>query len=274
MTTTDHLRHLGVVSGHIAYTLDGAGTPPVFLLHAGYVDHRMYARETRHLARRTTVVAPDARTHGASSTATTAFRHCDDIAALIRHLDRGPAVLLGTSMGGAAAVDVALEHPELVKALVVCGAGTNEPVFESTEALELLWRAEQAIAAQDVAAWLGATLAWAAGPDRALEEVDQDVVAFLAGMHQDFVSAHIRPGVVPPDHVTGSWERLTEITLPVLGVVGELDFVDHHRMTERLVASVPDGRGVVRIPGAGHFPNLEQPLAWERAVDDFLDDAL
>lgn len=272
MTTTDHLHRLDVPGGHLTYLQEGAGTPPVLLLHAGYLDRRMYARETAHLAHRTTVVTPDARTHGASSTATSPFRHCDDIAALIQHLDRGPAVLIGTSMGGAAAVDVALEHPELVHALLVCGAGTNEPSFESPEALELLQVAEQAIARQDVATWLGATLAWSAGPDRSLEQVDQDVVARLSQMNQDFVATHIRPGVVPPEHVTGSWDRLGEISVPVLGVVGELDFVDHHRMTERLVASVPDGRGVVRIPGAGHFPNLEQPLAWEQTVDRFLDD--
>ena len=79
---------------------------------------------------------------------------------------------------------------------------------------------------------------------------------------------------MPPDHVTGSWARLPEITVPVLGVVGELDYVDHHRMTERAVAAVQDGRGVVRIADAGHYPNLEQPTEWERVIDDFLDEAL
>ncbi|WP_109471416.1 alpha/beta fold hydrolase [Ornithinimicrobium cavernae] len=274
MTTTRHLEHLAVPSGHLAYAVDGAGTPPVVLLHAGYTDHRMYDRELEHLAMRTTVVAPDARTHGRSSTALEPFRHCDDVAALVRHLNLGPAVLVGTSMGAGTAVDTALEHPETVHALVLSGAGTNEPVFESAAALELLRRSEEAIAAQDVTGWLAATLEWMAGPARSLDDVDPQARDRVASLHRHFVGTHLQPGVVPPEHVTGSWDRLGEISVPVLGIVGELDFTDHHRMTERAVAGVRDGRGVVRIPGAGHYPNLEQPLAWEHAVDDFLDEVL
>jgi len=267
------MNRIEVLGGHIAYAAAGVGAPPVVLLHAGYVDHRMYEREIAHLAQRTSVVAPDARTHGQSSTAMAPFRHCDDLAALVREVG-GPAVLVGTSMGAGTAVDTALEHPELVRALVISGAGTNEPVFEDAEALELLARQNEAIARQDVAAWLRATLEWVAGPDRTLHDVDPAVRAKVAGMHEDFVRMHIRPGIVPPDHVAGSWDRLGEIAVPVLGIVGELDFGDHHRMTARAVESVQDGRGVVWIPGSGHYPNLEQPEAWEQAIDAFLDDAL
>lgn len=273
-TPTDHLHHLDVPRGRISYARDGEGTPPVLLLHAGYVDHRMYSRELAHLGRRTTTVAPDARTHGASTTALAPFRHCDDIAALVRHLALGPAVLIGTSMGAAAAVDTALEHPDLVRALVISGAGTNEPAFDSPEALALLRRVDEAVTAQDPVAWGRAALEWLAGPRRTLGEVDPTVRDLVAGMHREFVATHIRPGVVPPSHVSGSWDRLGEITVPVLGIVGEEDFTDHHAMTERAVASVQQGRGVVRIANAGHYPNLEQPVAWERVVDSFLDEVL
>lgn len=265
------MNRIEVPGGHIAYAPAGAGAPPVVLLHAGYVDHRMYDREIAHLAQGTTVLAPDARTHGESSTAMAPFRHCDDVAAVIRQVGE-PAVLIGTSMGAGTAVDTALEHPELVRALVISGAGTNEPVFQDATALELLARQDDAIARQDVAAWLQATLEWVAGPDRTLDDVDPVVVERVHAMHLHFVQTHIRPGIVPPEHVTGSWERLGEIAVPVLGIVGELDFADHQRMTSDAVESVQDGRGVVTIPGAGHYPNLEQPQAWEDAVDAFLDD--
>lgn len=275
MTVTPQtLQRLEVGAGHIAYAVEGSGAPPVLLLHAGYVDHRMYSRELRRLGRRTTTVVPDARTHGRSSTALAPFRHCDDVAALVRHLDLGPAVLIGTSMGAGTAVDTALEHPDTVRALVLSGAGTNEPSFTSARALELQRRAEEAIARQDVAAWLDATLSWAPGPGRDPSHLDPGVRELLSDLHQDFVRTHIRPGVTPPEHVTGSWERLGEIGVPVLGLVGELDFPDHQEMTQRAVAAVPDSRGVVRIPRAGHFPNLEQPLAWDRAVDAFLEEVL
>ncbi|WP_114906357.1 alpha/beta fold hydrolase [Ornithinimicrobium murale] len=274
MTTTQNLQRLDLPSGHLSYARKGSGTPPVVLLHAGYVDHRMYARELAHLAQRTTTVVPDARTHGWSSSGTAPFRQCDDLAALIRHLDLGPAVLIGTSMGAGTAVDTALEHPDLVLALVLSGAGTNEPTFADPVAIEQNRRVQEAAAAMDAHAWLAATLEWVAGPQRSLEEVDPTVLELVNRMHEHFVSTHIRPDLVPPEHVTGSWARLTEITVPVLGIVGELDYVDHHRMTERAVSSVVDGRGVVTIPGAGHYPNLEQPAQWERTVDTFLDTVL
>src|SRR5690606_27139170 len=83
---TSLMNRIEVPGGHIAYAAAGVGAPPVVLLHAGYVDHRMYEREIAHLAQRTSVVAPDARTHGQSSTAMAPFRHCDDLAALVREV--------------------------------------------------------------------------------------------------------------------------------------------------------------------------------------------
>lgn len=265
------MNRLEVPGGSIAYRLAGSGRPLVVLLHAGYVDQRMWERELAHLAARTTTVTFDARAHGASSTPFEPFQQCDDVAALIRHLDAGPAVLIGVSMGAGAAVDTALEYPGLVRALVLSGAGTNEPSFEDPWSLAVLARAQRAAERMDGSAWLAAMLEFVPGPSRRLADVDPAVLASIAGMHQDFAATHVRPGVVPPGHVTSSWQRLGEIAVPVLGIVGELDGPDHHRMCERAVTSVRDGRGVVRIPGAGHFPNLEQPAAWDAAVDGFLD---
>ncbi|MDV3221081.1 alpha/beta hydrolase [Intrasporangium sp.] len=266
------MKRLSVPDGHIAYAEAGSGRPPIVLLHAGYVDHRMWDRELAHLSHRTRAVAPDARAHGQSSTPLSAFRQCDDVAALVRHLEAGPAVLVGVSMGAGAAVDTALEHPDVVRALVISGAGTNEPTFEDPWALALVQRQQQAIVAEDPASWLEATLEYVAGPSRSLNDVDPDVVERIRDMHEAFVRDHVRPGIVPPTHVVGSWDRLAEITVPVLGIVGELDSTDHHHMCERAVASVVDGRGVVRLPDCGHFPNLERPDDWERVVDDFLDE--
>lgn len=273
-TRTTRMHRLELADGHLAYACagTGAGDPPVVLLHGGYLHHRMWDREIAHLSRRHRVVAPDARAHGGSSTPLAPFRQCDDIAALVRHLGAGPAILIGVSMGGAAAVDTALEHPDVVAALVVSGAGTNEPVFDSPQGRDLMARLEAAEQAMDAQTWLDTTLEAAAGPRRSLDEVDPRVLEQVRTMNEHFVAHHVVPGVVPPEHVPGSWERLGEITVPVLGIVGALDYEDHHRMCHRLLDGVADGRGVVTIEGAGHFPNLERPQEWARAVDAFLDE--
>lgn len=263
---------LDVSGGHIDYLDTDAGDTLIVLLHAGYVDRRMWDDQLRHLAPRARVVAPDARAHGQSSTPFEPFRQCDDVAALIRHLDAGPAILIGTSMGAGAAVDTALEWPDLVRALVISGAGTNEPVFEDPWSLSQLARLQRAIDAMDAPAWVAAELDYAAGPARTLDDLDRALVERLRTMHEHFVATHVRPGIVPPDHVSGSWERLPGISVPVLGIVGDLDGIDHLRMCERAVGSVPDGRGVARIKDAGHYPNLERPAEWDAIVDDFLSD--
>ncbi|WP_420711963.1 alpha/beta fold hydrolase [Streptomyces sp. MMG1533] len=66
--------------------------------------------------------------------ATEPFRRADDLAALLRHLDAGPAVLVGLSMGGVIATDTVLEYPELVRAVVTCGGrDRRRPVHGSPE---------------------------------------------------------------------------------------------------------------------------------------------
>ena len=263
---------LDVPGGHIDYLDTGAGDALIVLLHAGYVDRRMWDGQIDHLAPRARVIAPDARAHGQSSTPFEPFRQCDDVAALITHLHSGPAILVGTSMGAGTAVDTALEYADLVSALVISGAGTNEPVFQDPWSLSQLARLQRAMDAMDAGAWVAAELEYAAGPARTLDDLDPAVVERLRTMHEHFVATHVRPGIVPPDHVVGSWERLPEISVPVLGIVGDLDGIDHHHMCERAVASVRDGRGVARIKDAGHYPNLDRPAEWDAVVDEFLAD--
>lgn len=258
--------------GRIAYADTGKGGPLVVLLHPGYTDHTIWTRELLHLGRRTHVIAPDARSHGRSSDGTQPFRQCDDLAVLLRHLGSEPAVLIGVSMGAGAAVDTAIEYPDLVRALVISGAGTNEPDFEDPWALAILQRAQAAVEAGDPQSWLAAMLDFVPGPARTLADVEPAVVAQIAAMHEAFVRDHVRPGMVTPGQVENSWDRLGEIAVPVLGVVGALDARDHHQMCKRAVSSVQNGTGVVSIDGAAHFPNLEQPVQWEGVIDRFLDE--
>lgn len=267
MTTTSH--DLPVPGGHLHVEEAGEG-PPVLLLHGGALDHRMWTDQVPALvAAGHHVVVPDARGHGASSTPTAPFRQCDDVAALVERLDAGPAVLVGLSMGGGAAVDTALEHPHLVRGVVTVGSGTNEPTFTDPFALDVLADWQRAQAALDLDAWVEAFLRFASGPHRSLDEVDPDVVARLREMVVHTLTTHARPDAVTPHHVTGSWDRLGEITIPVLAVLGELDVSDHLAMGRRLAAEVAQGYEVV-IEGAAHYPPLERPGQFNAALLEFL----
>ncbi|WP_030799573.1 alpha/beta fold hydrolase [Streptomyces sp. NRRL S-337] len=268
MTDIREMHSFAYEGGHLAYRDIGRGLPLV-LLHAGFFDHRMWDDQVAALAAHYRVITPDARGHGDSSNADRPFRPTDDLAALLRHLDVGPAVLIGVSMGASTAVDTALEHPELVRALVVGGAGTSEPEWRDPWVAEVRAAEAAALAAGDIEGWIDAFLRFAAGPHRTLDDVRPEVVARLREMARRTIGKHTadeKDWLVP---VSDTWARAASITVPVLSVNGALDSPDHLDMAERLIRTVADGRSTT-IEDAGHFPAMERPDAFAAELLPFL----
>jgi pimeloyl-ACP methyl ester carboxylesterase len=84
------------------------------------------------LAEHYRVIAVDARGHGRGTRPSEPFRLgavADDAAALLRHLDAGPAVAVGYSMGGAAAQLLWRRHPDVVRGLVLCATAAAFPYW-------------------------------------------------------------------------------------------------------------------------------------------------
>ncbi|NED98370.1 alpha/beta hydrolase [Phytoactinopolyspora alkaliphila] len=261
----------------VAYVDRDPGTDaiPLVMLHGGAVDHRMWAQQFDAFTGRR-IVAPDARGHGRSSTATGPHRLCDDVVALLDALQIERAVLVGLSMGGSTAVDTALEHPARVAGLVVTGAGTSEPDFSDPWTLDVFAAWQQAQAAGDADGWIEAFMRFVPGPHRDLGEVAPGVVEGVEAMVRDTLATHVvpdEPGTprppVPATPVAGTWPRLAGIEAPVLGIVGNLDARDHLRMARTLVESVPRGQ-LVTIEGCAHYPNMERPGKFNAAVAAFL----
>lgn len=264
MTDALDVRTLETPDGLLAYRELGSGRP-VVLLHGGFVDGGMWDDQLPYFARDHRVIVPDARGHGASANATRAFRPADDVAALLRHLDTGPAVLVGLSMGAATAVDTALEHPGLVRALVVSGAGTSEPEYHHPWARGVMTAQARAMADGDIEGWIDAFLMLAAGPHRTVDAVDPQVIGRVRDMAERTLAKHT--GAEPDWRVpvADTWARAAKITVPVLAVHGGLDSDDCIGMAERLVRSVAHGRAAT-IDGTGHYPNMERPDLFNRTV--------
>jgi len=106
---------------HMYYEIHGAGEPLV-LLHGGFGLTGMFSEILPQLAEKYQVIAVDLQAHGRTVDIDRPLRSelmGDDVAALIQHLGLPQANVMGYSMGGATALRTAIQHPALVKKLIV-----------------------------------------------------------------------------------------------------------------------------------------------------------
>ena len=123
-----HETHRGfaeVEGGRLYYEVAGDGDP-VALIHGFGLDARMWDAQAEALADRYRVIRYDARGFGRSSVpAAEPFSHAGDLRALLRRLDVAPAHVVGLSMGGRIALNLALLDPAAVRSLTLVDAALD-----------------------------------------------------------------------------------------------------------------------------------------------------
>jgi pimeloyl-ACP methyl ester carboxylesterase len=105
------------------YEIHGTGGIPLLLLHGGLFDiEQQFGELIPGLAASRQVIAADFQGHGRTNDVDRPLRSADlasDVVGLLRHLDVARADVFGFSIGGATALHLAIEHPELVRKLIV-----------------------------------------------------------------------------------------------------------------------------------------------------------
>jgi pimeloyl-ACP methyl ester carboxylesterase len=110
------------------YEEAGKGGPPFVFVHGWTCDHTFFAPQFDYYSERHRAVAVDLRGHGQSSKPEqdyTLDTFTDDIAWLCDQIGVSQLVVVGHSMGGAIALDLAARYPELVSAVVMVEAGIS-----------------------------------------------------------------------------------------------------------------------------------------------------
>jgi pimeloyl-ACP methyl ester carboxylesterase len=110
---------------NLYYEVHGAG-PPLILLHGAYMTADMMGPLAAGLAATRQVIVPEMQAHGRTADVDRPITYeqmADDTAALARHLGIEQADIVGYSMGGGTALQVAIRHPDLVRRLVIASAG-------------------------------------------------------------------------------------------------------------------------------------------------------
>ena len=116
--------HAPLTDLQLYYETHGEG-PPLLLLHGAYMTADMMRPLADGLGRTRQVIVPEMQAHGRTADVDrpiTYERMADDSAELIRHLGLEQADVVGFSMGGATALQLAIRHPALVRRLVVASA--------------------------------------------------------------------------------------------------------------------------------------------------------
>ncbi len=203
----------------------------------------------RHFADRYETLMVDAPGHGASSSLRLDLPAAADwLAETV-----GPATYVGYSMGGRLALHLALAHPTLVERLVLVSstAGIADEAARATRRLEDERRADE-IERDGIEVFLGRWLAMPlfAGLPRGAAGLDERLVNTAAGLASSL-------------RLTGTgaqaslWDRLGELTMPVLLVAGALD-TKFGGIAEQMTAAIPNATLAI-VAEAGHAVHVERP---------------
>jgi pimeloyl-ACP methyl ester carboxylesterase len=260
---------VGVNGIELYYETIGNGDPLLLIEGLGYATWMWYRQRDCFGSRYRTVLF-DNRCTGRSDKPDRSFTIADmasDAAGLIEVLETGSVHVLGVSMGGFIAQELALNHPRLVRTLALCctsfGGSKAAPItpqaLESMTSVadlspeEVIRRGLSAAFSQEYFAShpteVERIVAWrlaSASPRRAWQRQFQSVLSFC------------------------SEDRLEKIAVPTLVMAGDHDLVVPVQNAYALAQRIT-GSELAIFPGGGHLFFIEQAERFNDTVLDFLD---
>jgi 2-succinyl-6-hydroxy-2,4-cyclohexadiene-1-carboxylate synthase len=214
------------------------------------------------------IVAPDLPGHGRSVDAPTHVDAvCDAVATEISRVGAGGDVL-GYSQGGRIALLTALRYPTLIGRLVLVSANAGIADADRTTRMAADRRTADRIRAVGVAEFLQE---WTATGLTSTTHLPAATRAADLALRFDNSAEGLARAVegYGQGGQPSCWDRLDEVTIPVLVVTGASD-ARYTDIGERIAAGIPHARHEV-VPGAGHNPMLDAPAAFAAVVSGFFD---
>jgi pimeloyl-ACP methyl ester carboxylesterase len=214
------------------------------------MDSRLWDAVFQPLARRHTVIRYDARGLGRSAAPSGPFRDVEDLTAVLDHFGIDRAALVGLSMGGEAALDFTLAHPQRVSALALIGASVSGhawPRSAELSAYAMARRERDAVRLADLELSIWAPMGTTAPGG--------ELIARMVGENAQrrATSEHF---AVHPERDAIS--RLDQVTAPTLVAHGDRDHPEIGTIAQRLVTAIP-GAYLEVVPGADHYLPLRTP---------------
>lgn len=252
---------------NLHYEVSGHGLP-VVLLHGFPLNHEIWQPQIKALQTEYRVITPDLRGHGKSEAPGgiyTMANLADDLGALIDHLNCGPAIIAGHSMGGYIAFAFYRRYADLVKGLVLIStrAATDTPEGKANREA-MAQRAEQerssAVAVEKMLPNMMSPASLAADPS-----LKTKVDAMMAGTSFHGIAGAQRGMASRSD----SSDLLPTISVPTLIIAGTADALIPPVESQKMAQTIR-GAELQLLDGAGHLPSLEKPHEFTAAMQHWL----
>lgn len=246
------------------FRYDDAGSgPPLVLLHGLGASAEDWEMQIPAFSRRFRVIAPDLRGFGGSARGSGRLsipRFAADVWALLQALGVERFALVGHSMGGAVALQLALEHPQAVTRLVIANSVPSFRPRTLRQYFEVAYRqVVMRLLGPARLARIGAQRMYPGDDQQALREKSAARGARNGRSYLESLSALTRWSVI---------ERLRELPMPVLVLAAEHDYFSREDMLQ-FAHALPKGRFHL-FPGTHHGLPLEAPQAFNPVVLRFL----
>ena len=272
--------HHRFINGHdLAYRLEGQGQN-ILLIHGIAGSSRTWADPLKRLAARYRVLAPDLLGHGDSEKPTGDYSlgaHAAFLRDLLGSLDIRRTTVVGHSLGGGIAMQLAYQHPEVCERIVLVSSGGLGREINAALRLLALPGAEfvlPLIAPSFVRERGDALFAWMRARGIRSPRMNEGWQAYSSladpGSRRAFVS-ELRSVVDYRGQVVSASDRLhLAAAYPTLIVWGDRDPMIPVSHAGAAHAAIPGSRLEI-FEGAGHFPHAEYPEQFAELLTDFID---
>jgi 3-oxoadipate enol-lactonase len=249
------------------YEVLGEGHPLV-LIHGLNLDTRMWDAQFFEFAKKYKVIRFDQRGFGQTPINDVPYSLHEDIYGLLCAIGIDKAYVAGLSMGGTAAQEFALTHPDMVDGLVLISSGLRghqQSERRRTDSARFVEVCQTGTREQAVELTVRM---WFDGPGQPpntaaakARELFQQMTehAYSLPDHQNY------PLWLSPAPI----ERLEEIKVPTLVIAGDRDYEDFLTIADILAQRIAGAKKVV-MNGSAHIPPMDQPELFNRIVLEFL----
>jgi pimeloyl-ACP methyl ester carboxylesterase len=257
------------------YEINGQGLPLVFI-HGGWVSHRMWQSQVDHFSKSYMVITCDIRGHGNTGGSLkkkySMELFADDLYALLKALRIDKPIICGLSMGGMIAQTYAVKYPENLAALILSDTAASSALTAGDKITKYLLAPE----------WLFLFLVRLLGIKRyadfafwyAAKSRNKNWIGLDKKVSEYEKQEMLQFGTIEFNKIFSSLydfklQDLSKIKVKTLILNGEFESGAVFAHADRMLQLIPDAKSVI-IPSAGHTSNMENPRAFNKAVEDFL----